>query len=211
MNIVLVTDLTGIWFKRNRKYEKFVQSFLERHGAKSIGDWSKYSKLARVGKLEYEEALRLWLKDCGIEDENAVKEFIEEENKILKNSLKFMGKRVLKKLSKIVKIVGVTDSPFTKEKVMKFLEIGRIDKYFYDIITSYDIKMEKPESFKYVLEKFGNFIFLGHDDDEIIGAKIFGIRTIGLKNNNAEITIENLNELVGIFENLIKFGRISNK
>jgi len=204
MKIVLVTDLTGIWFKRNRKYIKFIQNFLESHGAKSVGDWSKYAKLARVGKLEYEEALKLWLKDCGIENENAVKEFIEEEEKILKASLKFRGKRVLKKLSKIVKIVGLTDSLFTKEKVVKFLEIGGIDKYFHDVITSYDIKMEKPESFKYVLEKYGNFIFFGHDDDEIIGAKNLGIKTIGLKNNNADIVIENLSDLVKIFENLIK-------
>jgi len=94
---------------------------------------------------------------------------------------------------------------------MKILKIGGIDKYFYDIITSYDIKMEKPESFKYVLEKYGNFIFLGHEDDEIIGAKNLGIKTIGFKNKNADIKIEKLNELLEIFENLRKFDRSLNK
>lgn len=202
MNMILVSDLTGIWFEPKRKYKKFIQDFLKRHGAKSNGDWNKYAKLARVGKLEYEEALKLWLRDCGIEDENAVKEFIEEQDKILKDVLKFRGKRVLKKLSKIVKIVGLTDSPFTKEKIIKILEIGRIEKYFYDVISSRDIQMEKPEAFKYVIEKYGNFIFLGHDDDEIIGAKNLGIKTIGLKNKNADIVIENLNELIKIFEEM---------
>jgi len=202
--MILVSDLTGIWFEPKRKYKKFIQEFLKRHGAKNNGDWGKYAKLARVGKIDYEEALKLWFKDCGIEDENVVKEFIEEQDKVLKETLKFRGKRVLKKLSKIVKIVGLTDSPYTKEKVLKILEIGGIDKYFHDIISSYDIKMEKPEAFKYVLEKYGNFIFLGHDDDEIIGAKSLGIKTIGLKNENADIVIKDLNELPKVFEEINK-------
>ena len=40
--------------------------------------------------------------------------------------------------------------------------------------------------------------FLGHDDDEIIGAKKFGFLTIGLKNKNADIYISKIEELSNI-------------
>jgi len=203
IEMFLVSDLTGICFEAKPEYKKLLEEFLKKHGAKRIGKWSKHSKLARIGKISYTEALKLWFKDCGIEDEGIVEKFFEFENSVLRKVLIFKGKEVLKEISKKIKIIGLTDAPKPKEQIIKVLRIGGIDSYFYDAISSHDIKMEKPESFKFVLEKFGKFIFLGHDDDEILGAKKLGIKTIGLKNKNADIIINDLNELIEVFTFLI--------
>ncbi len=192
----LVTDLTGIWFRIKSKYGKLIKKFLKENGAVKEAEWKKYSKKARIGKISYKEALTLWLRDCGIKNVKTVaRKFISFENKIWKNVLIFYGKDVLKFISKKVKIIALTDSPHSAKWVRKILKIGKIDKYFYKVYSSHDLKMEKPKSFKYLLKKFGNFVFLGHDDDEILGAKKLGIKTIGLKNENADIVIKSLKEL----------------
>ena len=45
------------------------------------------------------------------------------------------------------------------------------------------MKKEKPEALEVIKQKYGDFIFLGHEDDEIVGAKMLGIVTIGLNNH----------------------------
>jgi len=45
-------------------------------------------------------------------------------------------------------------------------------------------------------------VFLGHDDDEILGAMRFGFLTISLKNNKANIFIKSLNELPQILSKI---------
>ena len=198
----LVSDLTGIWFEIKPIYSKAVKNFLKTSGASKIANWEKYAKLARRGKITYEEALSYWLRECGIKGKDVVRKFISFENKLLKRALIFRGEKILKVLSERIKIIGLTDSPHSANRIRKILKIGKIEKYFHAILTSHDIGMEKPIAFKYVLNKFGNFIFLGHEDDEIEGAKKLGIVTIGLKNRKADFTIETLQELIPLLEKI---------
>jgi len=197
--MLLVTDLTGIWFEVSEQYKKLTEEFLKKHGAKRMASWSNYAKPARTGKISYEEALRLWFKECGIEERNIVKKFFEFENRVLKDVLIFKGKEVLEELSGKIRIIGLTDAPKPREEIVKILKTGGTDKYFHDVFSSHDIKAEKPEAFEIIRKKFGEFVFLGHEDDEILGARKLGIKTIGLRNGNADIVIQELRDLLKIF------------
>ena len=143
------------------------------------------------------------MKECGIKKiKSAEKEFREKEEEELANLLSFNGKETLRRLAKKVKIIAFTDSPRTSQEIRKILKIGKMDKYFYKIISSHDIKEEKPKAFVHIKQKYKNFIFLGHENDEIIGAKKLGILTIGLNNYNAHYTIKNLYELEKIIKKI---------
>ena len=101
-DMILVTDVTDIWIKPKKSYTTFVKNFLKKWKAKRETTWSNYSKLARVGKITYNEALRLWLKDCGIKNvERARKEFRKMEEEKLKKLLSFNNKEELERLISI--------------------------------------------------------------------------------------------------------------
>ena len=88
-----------------------------------------------------------------------------------------------------------------KEMVNQLKTLG-ILKYFDKIYSSHDLMCEKPESFKYFKHLKNKAVFLGHDDDEILGAMRFGFLTIGLKNNKANIFIKSLNQLPQILSKI---------
>jgi FMN phosphatase YigB (HAD superfamily) len=205
--IILLTDLTGIWLDVNKSnYERFINEILTNFGIKKRADWNKYSKLARIGKITYAKALKLWLKDCGLEDKFLERKFIKEEKRKIKKFLVFRNRGILRKVAKEFKIIALTDSSRSSKEIKEILKIGKMDKYFHRIISSHDLKKEKPLSFFPIIKRYNrNFlIFLGHDDDEIIGAKKLGIVTIGLNNQNADYKIKNLSELYRIIKNIKK-------
>jgi FMN phosphatase YigB (HAD superfamily) len=125
----------------------------------------------------------------------------------LKNARKIFkvaknAKNVLKRLKKRrIKIIVISDSVNESCYLKIILEKIGLLKYFDIVLTSHDLGAEKPKAFEYftyLKEKYEVY-FLGHDDDEIIGAKKYGFKTIGLKNKNADIFIKNINELLKIF------------
>jgi FMN phosphatase YigB (HAD superfamily) len=106
------------------------------------------------------------------------------------------AKNVLRKLKKMgIKIIGITDAIKPSRLKKEELKVLGISKYFDKIYSSHDLKCEKPEAFKHFKNLVDRAVFLGHDDDEVLGAMSYGFLTIGLKNKRANITMKSLNRL----------------
>ena len=101
-----------------------------------------------------------------------------------------------------VKIIGITDSIKPSKLKKEELKVLGILKYFDKVYSSHDLKCEKPEAFKYLKHLTNKSVFLGHDDDEILGAMRFGFLTIGLNNQKADIFIKSLNQLPQILSKI---------
>jgi len=205
MKKILISDLTGIWIEKNEK-------ILNKINEKIIGkieinekEWKKLKRFARIGKISSFQLGAIFYKKLGF------KNFIELRLKFremeLKNARKIFkvvknAKSVLKKLKKKrIKIIIISDSINESCYLKTILKKIGLLKYFDIVLTSHDLGVEKPKALKYftyLKEKYEVY-FLGHDNDEIIGAKNYGFKTIGLKNKSADIFIKNITELLKIF------------
>jgi FMN phosphatase YigB (HAD superfamily) len=204
---ILLTDLTGIWILKNDKgYENLLKMFCKERNLdfkifyKKREDFlSKYRKLVRVGKINYYEFEEKIFKQIDKKNyKKLAREYIKFEIKNCKMFLKLDKnvKDALRKLKKMgIKIIGITDAIKPSKLKKEELKVLGILKYFYKVYSSHNLKCEKPEAFKYFKNLVNKAVFLGHDDDEILGAMEFGFLTIGLKNKKANIIIKSLNKL----------------
>jgi len=205
--LILLTDILGIWvLNSNKGYKNLLKIFCKKHNIefkkvlKIRGKFfRKYRKLARVGKISYHEFEEMFFK---LIDKKKYKKLAREYIKFeIENCNMFLklnknAKEVLKKIKKMyIKIIGITDS--IKPSKLKREEIKTLGilGYFDKIYSSHDLKCEKPEAFKHFKNLVSRAVFLGHDDDEILGGMSFGFLTIGLKNKKANILIKSLNQL----------------
>jgi len=215
--LILITDIVGIWvLKSDEGYENLLKEFCKKYNIDfgktlKIRDklLRKYRKSLRMGKISYYEFEEMFFKL--IDKKNYIKlakEYIKFEIENCKMFLKLNknAKEVIRKIKKMgIKIVGITDSiKPTKLKEEELKSLG-ISKYFDKIYSSYDLKCEKPEAFKYFKNFVNKAVFLGHDDDEILGAMRFRFLTIGLKNKKADIFIKSLNQLPEILEKISRY------
>ncbi|MGC8993565.1 MAG: HAD family hydrolase [Candidatus Aenigmatarchaeota archaeon] len=205
--ICLISDMAGIWFKMNESYFDKIERRIgikDKDRKKILKILSFLKNRAREGKistfmlgmlpykkLKYENFVFLREKFMDLEIKEAKKIY-----KLNENALK-----VLKKLHKKVLLIGISDSVLNGDRFKKLLERIGILKFFDFVFTSHDLGLQKPKVFRYFkfLSKNYKVYFLGHEDDEIIGAKKFGFKTIGLRNKNADIFISKLEDLLKIF------------
>jgi len=205
--LVLLTDIVGIWVLNSDKgYENLLKKFCKRYNIEfkkvlKLRDefFRKYRKLARVGKISYYELEEMFFKLIDKKNyKKLARDYIrfEIDNCSMYLKLNRNSKEVLRKIKKIgVKIIGITDAVKpTKLKKEELRTLG-ILKYFDNVYSSHDLKCEKPEAFKYFKDLVDRAVFLGHDDDEILGAMRFSFLTIGLKNKKANILIKSLSQL----------------
>jgi phosphoglycolate phosphatase-like HAD superfamily hydrolase len=206
--VCLLSDMEGIWFKIDHSYFDLINRKLGVDGNKArifSKILEKRKKLARIGKLSTFSMGALPYKFIGYEDLVFKRaSFTEME---INNAKKIyillpFAKKVLGEISKNALLIGISDSPLNGDRMRRILEKIGILKYFHYIFTSHDLGCEKPKAFKFFVHLKENYdiYFLGHDDDEIIGAKKFGFETIGLKNEKADIKISSLAELLKIFD-----------
>jgi len=212
--LVLITDITGIWvLKSDKGYENLLKKFCKKYNidfkkALKLGSnlLTRYRKLVRIGKIGYHEFEEMFFKMIDKKNyKKLAREYIKFEIENCKVFLKLNenAKDVLRKIKKMnIKIVGVTDSIKPSKLKKEELKTLGISKYFDKIYSSHDLKCEKPEAFKYFKNLVNKAVFLGHDDDEILGAMRFGFLTISLKNNKANIFIKSLNELPQILSKI---------
>jgi HAD superfamily hydrolase (TIGR01549 family) len=204
MRRVLITDLDGIWIRTNHKIFEEINKKLTGRKIEEV-KLSNFKKLARVGKISSFRMGYLIYQKMGF------KNFIELRTNFRKLEIKNARKiyklcpytrEVLRRLKrKKLKIFILTDSPNEGCYLKIILNKIRLLKYFDEVFTSHDLGMEKPAAFKCFtfLKDSYKVYFLGHDDDEIVGAKKFGFLTIGLKNKKADIFIPSIDKLTSIF------------
>ena len=209
--VAILTDIDGIWIHSDhKKYIKLSNKFLLMHkldGNKiKIADnfFNKFRNYARVGLIDYRNLIEIYFK---IIDPKRYKilsrEYMEFERKIIKKYL-FPDKyalTTLRKLKKLgIKVIGISDyikpSKIRREE-LKTLKIG---KYFDKIYTSHDLGCEKPKAFEIFTKPNRKTIFIGHDNDELIGAKRYGFFVIGLNNKHGDINIKSLKKLPEILK-----------
>ncbi|MFZ8830056.1 MAG: HAD family hydrolase [Candidatus Aenigmatarchaeota archaeon] len=203
MRMVLISDLDGIWIKTNHKIFDEINKKLTGKVIENK-ELSKLKRLARIGRMSSFKMGYI------IYQKNGFKNFIELrvnfrklEIKNAKRIYKIVhgAKETLRKLKrKNIRIFILTDSPNESCYLKIILDKIGLLRYFDEVFTSHDLGMEKPSAFKCFtfLNDSYKVYFLGHDDDEIIGAKKFGFLTIGLKNKNADIYISKIEELSNI-------------
>jgi len=115
-----------------------------------------------------------------VDKSNSIKEMIEKDTKPYDWVYDYLPKIKSKGVS-----VGIlTDSENSAVLIKKRYEKWKIAMYIDSIISSADTGFIKPyrESYLAILKELeleiDDVVFIGHDKDEIIGAKIIGIRTI---------------------------------
>jgi FMN phosphatase YigB (HAD superfamily) len=206
--------LVGIWILKNDKgYENLLKMFCKERNLdfkifyKKREDFlSKYRKLVRVGKINYYEFEEKIFKQIDKKNyKKLAREYIKFEIKNCKMFLKLdkNAKNVLRKLKKMgIKIIGITDAIKPSKLKKEELKVLGISKYFDKIYSSHDLKCEKPEAFKHFKNLVDRAAFLGHDDDELLGAMSYCFLTIGLKNKRANIMIKSLNQLAEILKRI---------
>ncbi|MCS7123713.1 MAG: HAD hydrolase-like protein [Candidatus Aenigmarchaeota archaeon] len=213
--VILLSDVVGIWiFNDKNAYKKLTDSFFRRHkiNLKLVEKVDKeifpiLAKMARKGEITYRECIEKYFE--AIDSKNYKKlarEYIEFEFKNLKKYIKLYkySRSILLTLKRMgVKIIGVRDSVYSVKEMKKILKILKIERYFEGMYTSNSCKMEKPELFQ-LFKNGENKVFLGHDSDELLGAKKYGFITIGLKNRKADYHISSIKQLPGVIKWLKK-------
>jgi FMN phosphatase YigB (HAD superfamily) len=204
--ITLLSDVIGIWMYNDRKaYKSLTDTFFEKNNInlKLVEKADKeifpnLAKKGREGKLTYREVIEKYFKAMNYKNyKKLAKKYIIFEFRNLRKYIKLYkySKQVLSLLKKNgVRIIGVRDSVYSIKEMKKILKILGIEKYFDKIYTSNSLKMEKPELFELFKDKKTK-MFLGHDDDELLGAKKYGFVTIGLKNRKADYYISSIKVL----------------
>ncbi|MGB9703269.1 MAG: HAD family hydrolase [Candidatus Micrarchaeales archaeon] len=205
--VCLISDINRVWFKTSSIYFDRIEKKIgirEEDRKKALRILQSLKDRARKGKISHFLLGMLPYKKLGYEDFVFLRaKFMDldiaEAKKIYKlnkNSLK-----VLKELHKKVLLIGISDSVLNGDRLKKILEKIGILKFFDYVFTSHDLGLEKPKALAYFkfLKKNYEVYFLGHENDEIVGAKKYGFKTIGLKNKHADIFISRLEELLKVF------------
>jgi len=209
---LIIFDAGDILYKTSSKaIDGAVKKFLNKHGIldleKSNKIWKKFHKLGLKGKLSWFECQKLWIKNLGL-PENLIYEWRRIDlNEIWKKGFtKFPNvNRYLYLLRKRgFKLSILSDSMASeKEKKMILKRLGIKCKYFDKIFTSHDIGCEKPckKAYLSVLKHFNvkpkEAVFVGHDKEEIVGAKKLRLITIsfGEKVKEADFYAKNWKSL----------------
>jgi HAD superfamily hydrolase (TIGR01509 family) len=118
---------------------------------------------------------------------------------------------VLRKIKKLgVYIAALTDTIHTASDKKLMMEAAGLSNMIDGIFVPDDVGHRKPdpEAYKAVLESFKaepeNAIFIGHEADEIKGAKLLGITTISYKSNikAADYAANSFNDIFHIIKEL---------
>ena len=210
--LILLTDIGEIWIEKDDEMHlKLSDNFFKSHGISlkivEKVDREVFPRLkneGRRGKMNYREIIERYFKALGCKNyKKLASEYIAFE---IRNLRKFYkpcrhAKQVLSVLKRnSIRIVGLTDTVHSVKEVKRRLRILKMEKYFDEIYTANSLRAEKPEAFKFF--KGRPLIFLGHDDDELLGAKKYNFLTIGLNNRNSDFFISSITELPELLKGL---------
>jgi len=214
---LVILDGEGVIYnakKTAKIFEKEYEKFLKRFGT-SLNDQSKFwfrlkPKVER-GKMSLRKANEIIYKKLGI-PKSKVNEWLKRDREI---SLKFSklnkdAKRILSELKrKKIKIAILSDTVHPlRWRLSLFKKFGlKKGKHYDKLFLSNEIGYAKPERkayltvINYFKVKPSETVFVGHDKEEIEGAKKVGIKTIGIgKESKADHIIKNLKELMKIID-----------
>ena len=183
-------------------------NFLKSHGVTDIGNvsksWGEFSKATELGKMTIQEAHRQYLSKVGI-PEIYLNEYEKLDSEAFKKA-ELTEPNLRETLSKLkndgYKLAILSDTgrtPADLDVMFKYLNIyGIFDKIF----VSSEIHHKKPdkESYQAVMDYFSykpnEVVFIGHDEEELTGAKNLGIKTISYKGDPVgDVLIQKFSEI----------------
>lgn len=210
-------DILYDWSKWLKTFEEELEKFSKKHKINfpknhhEIWDSGDIGKSAAVGKISLKEAHRRHLKRMGL-PENLTDEYHELDKKTLR-SIKLKDRNIrdiiLKLRKRAYKIAVLSDTPHPKSYKEIVLKIVRLSDLFDEIFVSSEIGHKKPDKEAYfaVLNHFrvkpSETVFVAHDEDELVGAKKLGIKTISYQGHESgDFVIQNFKEILEVVENL---------
>lgn len=177
--------------------------------AQLVERWENLLVDVYLGKADYWKRFEEFLKNCGLENEQVqqLKKSARQKGKDFQvGRTPFDG--VVDTLARLkkngIKLVVLSDTESTSRKVRDGLRNIGIGQYFDAVLTSFDIGYIKPqpEAYSTALSEIGaqkeNTLFVGHDKDELDGAKNFGLATIAYnspQNVKADHIIEDFRDI----------------
>lgn len=200
------------WFEY---FGKKASAFLKNHNAKIVDEnnelWNDLGKLASVGKISLHEAHKRYLARLGVSEK-----FVDEYEKIDKEGLKHLKLKensIPETLTKLkengLRVAVLSDTPHMIDTKKFMLSHVGLENFFDGIFISSEIGHQKPdrEAYETVLKYFNvkptETIFVGHDEDELAGAKVIGLKTVSYRgHSSADFVIKKFSELLGVVESL---------
>ncbi|MGH2639482.1 MAG: HAD family hydrolase [Rhabdochlamydiaceae bacterium] len=188
--------------------------FLEKHGIKDIENasklWGGLGKATMLGKMLMKDAHREYLSRLGL-PEGLLDEYRAIDKKAFEKAVLTDpdAREALSKLKKSdCKIAVLSDSGRSAVEMDEmFRHIGLSDM-FDKIFVSSEIGHKKPdkEAYEEVLRFFNarpeEAVFVGHESDELDGAKALGMKAISYKGDPSDFVVQSLLEIPGIVERL---------
>jgi HAD superfamily hydrolase (TIGR01549 family) len=215
-------DLGDVFFEahywRKWMWEQLMEKTGQRWTFSEFYDlYESWIKNVYEGTAGYEKTYLGFLKSLNFSNiDEFLADSFEKKKYVEKNRKLFPGvKKTLKRLKEcgIMNII-MTDNEkpageVRKEVLQKFL----IDQLIYKIYTSCELGITKPDPsfFSYVLSDLrlqkNVVVFVGHDVDEINGAKKFGIKVIEFNNylknhTNADYRIGKFSQIPDIIKSI---------
>lgn len=180
---------------------------------KLIQRWEGFLVDVYKGNTSYWEHFILFLKSLGVPNREIGEIMFLAKNKgteVQKERHLFNGVMfTLANLQKNnIRLTALSDSESSGKKIKSSLKKFDVDRFFCHIISSKDIGKIKPEpaAFKYAVEamnlRVNECAFVGHDFDELDGAKAFGLFSIAFNNETevpADMYLSEFKELNNLF------------
>ena len=193
-------------------WRKYLYQYLVKHFkikltyAEVFYFWDNYYlKEIYQGRADYKESFMRFMELLGIDLTEKQKKQLEARKKEIEKNTKPREwvLPLFKKLKRNKTMIAIlTDSESRGTKVARRYKEWSIFEYIDAIVSSKDIGFIKPyrESYEFVLTKLKcrpeNALFVGHDYDEILGAKNVGIKAIEYTKSNEFIV-----EINNVFKN----------
>jgi FMN phosphatase YigB (HAD superfamily) len=204
----VIYDVSKAEKKFIKEYKKFFKKFNTNLNEQSKLWWKFYPKIVR-GKITLRKANEIIYKKIGI-PKSKLSEWFKKDKSIILKFIK-LNKNVKQTLLKIkslgikVAILSDTVHPLKwRTELLKKLGLFK-GKHYDKLFLSNQIGFEKPEKgayfavLKYFRVKPRETIFVGHDKDEIEGAKKIKIKTISyLGYKKADFYIKDFNKVLSI-------------
>ena len=188
-----------------KEYEKFLKKFgVDLRFQEKL--WFEFYPKTVRGKLKLKEANELIYQKIGI-PKSKVKEWLKKDKEILLKYTKVYKdvKKLMEELKKKgIKVAVLSDAVHPlKWRIELFKRLGiEKGKHYDKIFLSNQIGAEKPEPkayltvLKYFKVKPTEALFIGHDKEELEGAKRVGIKVLELRKKRKSLKVRKVLKLL---------------
>jgi len=216
---LIVFDVNGILYSSKEAKEYFSSAyfaFMKRHNVDERERdelWDGLLPLIKTGRLTLNEARKQLLEKLGldkkcIEEYNAIDDESYKRVKLMEPDEPFVFEKLKEKGCALA---ALSDSLHPSERIRKELNFVGLGNIIEKVFATNELGHPKPEKAAYdaVLDFFNakpsETIFVGHDDDEMEGAKRLGIIAVSYSGSKkGDFLINSFPELIAIIDKLLE-------